>query len=83
MQSLFRFGLVRFEKVSALDIISLRRELQMFNDTWPIGLHHLLDGSTSPRYGLLRFDKHDKIKLAKTSHLSYEIIPAIYHFAYI
>ena len=55
----------------------------MFNDTWPIGLHHLLDGSTSPRYGLLRFDKHDKIKLAKTSHLSYEIIPAIYHFAYI
>ena len=49
----------------------------MFNDTWPRGLHHLLDGSTSPRYGLLRFDKQENIKLAKSTHLSYGIILAI------
>ena len=40
-------------------------------------LHHLVVGSTGPGYSLFRFTKQEKIKLAKTKHLSSGISAAI------
>ena len=40
-------------------------------------LHHLVGGSTGPGYGLFCFTKQEKIKLAKTKHLSSGISAAI------
>ena len=64
--------------VGGKNVCIINKKFRVQTQLQPMGVQHLVGGSTGPGYGTLCFDLQEKMEVAKTTHLSSGINDYVY-----